>query len=132
MFARTYAASDPAVQKRSAVSGSRQNSPVNPLESALPRFPNMQFVTPIESTRKTPVLQSCIKSAVVTQAFTALTETPPRNPSRMNTSEKCTKAHTIQSPLNIVLTIRYAICVPLHLLRNAFLNARIGNNPHDR
>src|SRR5271166_1462728 len=126
MFARTYAASDPAVQKRSAVSGSRQNSPVNPLESALPGLANSQFVTPIESTRKIQISQFRTKCAPITRAVATLTNMPSSNSSRMNTYEKCTRAHTTQYHLSILFTIRYAICVA-HLLRNAFLDARIGN-----
>src|SRR5271165_3577381 len=63
---------------------------LNPLECALPRFATSQFVSPIESTHFSTNLHPCENRTPVTPAFTILTDTPPRNPIKMNTSEKRT------------------------------------------
>src|SRR5271165_180900 len=60
---------------------------LNPLECALPRFATSQFVSPIESTHFSTNLHPCENRTPVTPAFTILTDTPPRNPIKMNTSE---------------------------------------------
>src|SRR5271165_4892139 len=66
----------------------RSSHSVTPLESALPQKQTCHFITPIESIRFSQALPFLTKLAPVTPVSTTLTKHTPRNPIRMNTSEK--------------------------------------------
>ena len=73
---------------------------VTPLESALPQKQTCHFITPIESTRFFQVLPFFTKPAPVSPVSTTLTKHTPRNPIRMNTSEKHPEGHKRTSHLS--------------------------------
>src|SRR5271165_6621004 len=102
-------------------------SPLNlltPVECALPRFATSQFVTSIESTLPRKKNHHFADLPAVTPVSTTLTDTAPRNPIRMNTSTKPTRAPSPCPGVTAIYSITYLLLSTRQCLRQGILSRK--------